>query len=525
MQQVMSPYRAERLSRPLLLFSFAGALIFLYLRTFLLPGTPYLVQGDQVLFFARAARMAHGQVPYRDFFELVTPGTELLYAAAFRVFGVHAWVLQAWTIVLGLVLFWIVIQIGGRILRGPVVLLPALLFLIFDFSTGWDATHHWYSTLAVLIAVFVFTGGASLWRIFTAGALCGIATLFTQTQGVLVFAALIVYLLWLQRSDPQEHGLLVRLSALTLPFGLIVTSVLGYYVCKAGLHTVFFDLVLVPVRYMSSGDVNSPKTYLRQIPPVHSFAEIVRLPPVLFIYAVVPYIYFLGFYRLWRQRAEPMDAIRQPLVLLHLVGLALFLSVASGPRLFRLCTVAPPAIIVLVWLLDRQWPMLRAIRNTLAVVAVAYAFFLTTYRQTQQRSTLTLPLGRTAFTDVQELREFQWISQHTRPSESFFNQASLGLYLSLDNSTATEFVNNDGVTRPEQVAAVLQVFQRYPPHFIVLIPETPDPLKHEDNSGPFRKYVHDNYHLAQTFSFDHNFRHEELWELGRPGETTEPPMR
>lgn len=525
MEQVTSPHRTGPLSRPLLLVSFAGALLFLYLRTFLLPGTPYLAQGDQMLFFARAVRVAHGQVPYRDFFELVTPGTDLLYGAAFRAFGIHAWVMQAWTIVLGLALFWVVIQISGRIFRGPLVLLPALLFLIFDFSTGLDATHHWYSTLTALMAVLVLMGGASLWRIFAAGVLCGIATLFTQTQGVLVFAALIVYLLWLWRSDEQGEGILVRLSALTLPFVLIVASVLGYYVCKAGFHTVFFDLVLVPVRYMSSGDVNSPRTYLRQIPPVHSFSEIVRLPPVLFIYAVVPYVYFFGLYKLWRKRAEPMDAIRQSLVLLHLAGLALFLSVASGPRLFRLSTVAPPAIIVLVWLLDRQRPLLKVARNTLAVVAVAYALFLTSYRQTHQRSTLTLPLGRTAFTDVQEFYEFQWMSQHTHPSEGLFNQVSLGLYLALDNPTATEFIGDDGVTRPEQVAAALQAFRRDPPHFIVLIPERPESLKHESNSGPFREYVHRNYHLAQSFSFGRNSSHDELWELDQPGETTEPPMR
>jgi hypothetical protein len=33
-------------------------------------------------------------VVYRDFFELVTPGTDLLYAAGFKILGVHAWILQ-----------------------------------------------------------------------------------------------------------------------------------------------------------------------------------------------------------------------------------------------------------------------------------------------------------------------------------------------------------------------------------------------------------------------------------------------
>jgi hypothetical protein len=31
----------------------------------------------------------------RDVFELVTPGTEQLYALGFRIFGVHSWVIAA----------------------------------------------------------------------------------------------------------------------------------------------------------------------------------------------------------------------------------------------------------------------------------------------------------------------------------------------------------------------------------------------------------------------------------------------
>jgi hypothetical protein len=47
--------------------------VFLFLRTFLLPATPFAATDDQSLFFARAVRIVQGQVPYRDFFEIVTP--------------------------------------------------------------------------------------------------------------------------------------------------------------------------------------------------------------------------------------------------------------------------------------------------------------------------------------------------------------------------------------------------------------------------------------------------------------------
>jgi hypothetical protein len=519
------PQTTELPSRYLFLLSFAGAFLFLYLRTFLLPATPFVAVTDQALFFARAARIVHGQVLYRDFFELVTPGTDLLYAAAFRLFGIHVWIMQAWAIALGLALSSVITWIASRILRGPVILLPALLFLVFDFNSGLDLTHHWYSTLAALGAVSILTGGASLPRIFAAGSLCGIAALFTQTQGTLTLIALAVYLLWLWRSEARESSVLTPFATLVLPFLLILSCVLGYYLHKAGFRTIYFDLVVFPLKFLSSSEVNSPRTYLHQLPSVHALADLPGLVPYVFIYAVVPYIYLFGFHQLWRSRKTLPTALQQRLVLLHLVGLALFLAIVSGPRFFRLCTVAPPAILICTWLLSQQGSARRLARNLLCVLAIAFALLLPIRRQTQWHATLNLPIGRTAFSDIRVFREFQWLAQRTHPSEPFFNNAALSLYLSLNNPTPSEFVNYDEFTRPEQVAAVIQSLQSDPPHFILLLPPTTNPSDVHDHAAPFRQYVYDNYHLAQTFYVDPDSRYEqELWERGPKSDSQVTPV-
>jgi hypothetical protein len=506
------------LSRAVLGLSVTGAFVFLYLRTFLLPATPFVAIGDQVLFFTRALRILNGQVLYRDFFELVTPGTGLLYALGFRIFGVHAWIMQAWAIALGLALCCVITLIAARIVRGPLILLPALLFLVFDFNSALDITHHWYSTLAVLAAAVVLMGGTSFKRISAAGSLCAIATLFTQTQGTLALLALVVYLLWLKRSQALRE-----LAALLLPFLLIVCCVLGYYVHKAGFKTIFFDLVLFPAKYLSSGEVNSPRTYLRQLPPVHSLSDVLLFVPFVFIYALVPYIYLLGFYQLWRKRGVLSSSVRQHLFLLHFVGLALFLAVATGPRFFRLCTVAPPAILICTWIISQQARAFTLVRNLLWVLAVAFAVLLPFHRQTQWHATLDLPIGRTAFVDPLELHEFASLAQRPHPSDPFFNQSALSLYLSLDNPTASEFVNYDEFTRPAQVTAVIQSLRQRPPRFVMMFPQTSGFSAVHDHSGPFRQYIHDHYHLDQIFYLNRNSRYEELWEIGPV--TADPSQR
>ena len=523
MEEHSATHAAGHLSRALLGLSVTGALLFLYLRTFLLPATPFVAIGDQVLFFTRALRIMNGQVLYRDFFELVTPGTDFLYALGFRIFGVHAWIMQAFAIALGLALCCVITLIAAKIIRGPLILLPAVLFLVFDFNSALDITHHWYSTLAALAAAGVLMGGPGLKRISAAGALCAIATLFTQTQGALALLALMVYLLWLKPSQAQGPGVLKELAALLLPFLLIVCCVLGYYVHKAGFQTIFFDLVLFPAKYLSSGEVNSPRTYLRQLPPVHSLSDVLLFVPFVFIYALVPYIYLLGFYQLWRKRGVLSSSVRQHLVLLHLLGLALFLAVATGPRFFRLCTVAPPAILICTWIISQQARAFTLVRNLLWVLAVAFALLLPFHRQTQWHATLDLPIGRTAFVDPLELHEFASLAQRTHPADPFFNQPALSLYLALDNPTASEFVNYDEFTRPEQVTAVLQSLRQRPPSFVMMFPQTPDFSSAHDHSGPFRKYVHDNYHLDQTFYLNRHSRYEELWEIGPA--TADPSQR
>lgn len=505
---------AGRLSGSILVLFFAGVLAFLYLRTFLLPATPFVATDDRTLFFARAVRVLHGQVPYRDFLEIVTPGTELVYAAAFRLFGIHAWVMQAWGIAIGLVLSSVVTLIASRILRGPLILLPALLFLIFDFNSALDMTHHWYSTLFVLAAVAVLSGGEGIPRVIAAGSLCGVAMLFTQTSGALAVVALVIYLLWLRRSEAGKFSVPVRIAALILPFVLIVSCVLGCYIQKAGFRTLVFDLFVFPIRFMSSADVNQPGTYFRQLHELATSSGVLRLIPVVFIYVLVPYVYFFGLYQLRRQCEVLPASVRKPLVLLHLVGLALFLAVASGPRYFRLCTVAPPAILICIWLLSQPGRVRRLARRLLCVLAIVFAVLFSFHRQTQWHGTLNLPIGRTAFTDVAMYDEFQWLAQRTLPSETFFNNSALGLYLSLDNPTGSEFLTYSDFTRPEEVAAVIQSLRQRPPHFIVLLTESEKPSELYDHAAPFRQFVHENYHLAQIFYVEHSRYGQEVWERG-----------
>jgi hypothetical protein len=66
-------------------FAFAAC----YFRSFIFPDVPLLPSGDQLGFAQAGTRMVAGQLPYRDYFRILPPGTDLAYALMIRLFGPH----------------------------------------------------------------------------------------------------------------------------------------------------------------------------------------------------------------------------------------------------------------------------------------------------------------------------------------------------------------------------------------------------------------------------------------------------
>ena len=52
----------------------------------------FISWADQTLFATNGVRIVGGQMPYRDNFQFVTPGTDLFYAFLFRSFGLRLWI-------------------------------------------------------------------------------------------------------------------------------------------------------------------------------------------------------------------------------------------------------------------------------------------------------------------------------------------------------------------------------------------------------------------------------------------------
>ena len=206
----------------------AGALVasvvFLFLQTFILPNVPRIANGDQGIHLSLAARMLDGQLTYRDYDHFPLPGTDVLYFVLFKLFGVRAWIAPVMLIVLGVSIAWLSIRLSQKVMSGPIVFLPAFLFLTLPFTGFLDATHHWYSVLAGTAALLVVIEKRTNARVAWSGVLWGIATCFAQSAVVAALGT-IVFLIWEHYRVTQRRRLLQKATYFV---GSLVATVLAF---------------------------------------------------------------------------------------------------------------------------------------------------------------------------------------------------------------------------------------------------------------------------------------------------------
>src|SRR5258708_173172 len=102
-----------------------------YLREFVLPNAPVMYWNDQTLFATDGARIVAGQMPYRDYFQFVTPGTDLVYAFLFRHLGLLLLIPNLLMVCVAATAVLLMTLAAGKIIRGSFIALPAPLTLGF----------------------------------------------------------------------------------------------------------------------------------------------------------------------------------------------------------------------------------------------------------------------------------------------------------------------------------------------------------------------------------------------------------
>jgi hypothetical protein len=477
-----------------------------YFREFLFPNTPFLPWSDAVGFLNNGTRIVAGRLPYRDYFAFLPPGMELTYAFLVKEFGARAWIPSLMMVCLAVVTVVVMTLVAGQVMRGLAVVLPGLLLVGLVLPGSMDATHHWFSTIAVLAACLILTVGSSWTRIAAVGILCGIAACYTPNKGALAVLGFIAYLAWRKHEEVTPRSDCWRKCVVLFSLAAAVFIVVNaYFIKAAGLRRWLYCMIVFPVRYYPSVPLNNWRVYGQGLGHIRF-----GMVPFLFVHAAVPLVYVIFFLAIRRRREKEPNQPWNRLFLISLTGMAMFLAIASSPSWKRLSTVSPPALILIAWFLSRPGKVRTVCRIGLGTAALILALAAAVRTQTRWHGYLSLPVGRTAFDDSGRHEEYGYILGRTHPGQLLFGTPPVLFAFGLQNPAPIDVFIPAEYTRPEQVNATIQALETYRVPMLMLNRQMYGQfvaMSASDHLDPLRAYLRQNYRLTRQFE-----NQDELWE-------------
>lgn len=495
---------------------FLSASAFIYLQLFEFPATPIYFEGDHMLPVSNAIRLWGGEVMYRDFFHFAPPGADLYYETLFSVFGIRIWILNFTILLLGVSQIWLIWFFSRSVLPGLSAYLPAVIFLVFGFRQfGIDGSYRLFSVIFVLLAVAVLFGKRSYRNLLIAGALCGLASFFVQTRGVVGIAGISVFLLWENWRDGFDLRQLLK-SGLYVGSAFVATIAFTqfYFAWQGGFDNYYFSLVTFLRKYYASDPLSNSSAYLGALPRLGKYFELYApltalsryardLFPALFIYGLIPWVYGALLLVLWRRRSLlSTRLVDERLIFLCIVGLAMALGV-SAPSSNRFYQVSIPALVIFVWLLNR-WRFTSGLAlpglALLSILGISYAV----QRQVIGKDYLDMPAGRAAFLAEPTFEKYKWIGEHTSSGDVFYEAFHPSFYFPfyLKNPTPIYLVRDSEYTPRFQVDSIVTSLEKQPPQYVVWegqYTKPPDARLPGDNLEPLWQFISTNYERVKEF--------------------------
>lgn len=437
---------------------------------------------------AQALRVLNGELIYRDFFTVVTPGSYYTVAWLFHVFGPGLMVLRWTALATGLGILLTTLVIARRVMSWPFAAAAALLTTVW----GWFlVTPNFYSLQAALLALVALwcclrylDNGRVRW-ILIAGVVMGLTALVKQNVGAYAAIA-IVASLWLSR-DRSVRATAAFIGGMCIP---VLPTLLWLVLSGAGPYLyeswVYYPLAKYPERFA----LPYP-SFFEPLPGHGAFERWVRL--VIYLPVVV---YPLTALVLIRAREH-----RRAVTAIALMGLLLLLQ--SWPRadvphiLFGL----QPTFILLAYLsyvgsrgravttVVMLMPMLLLLWNGYQRTDWEYANYVAYLKADRARGVATVPI------DAQRIDLVtQYIRANTAPDEPIFVVPwAAGFYFLTDraNATRTDFMLFDD---PEAYPCLLaRLDERRPKYVIYGYTWDVDNRHFRDYAAPIDAYIRSRY--------------------------------
>ena len=489
--------------------------------------TNLLDEGSQA---AQALRIMHGELIYRDFFTVVTPGSYYTVAWLFQIFGTNLMVMRWAVLALGLGILIATLIAARRVMAWPFAAAAALMTSVWGWFLVAPNFYSWQAAFCALIALVCYLRSVerpgSMWIIW-AGVAAGITVLVKQNVGVYTAAALLLTM-WLSRVLDSHHDVRQRfnrsirfIAGLCVP---IVPVLLLLIIAGAGPYLyeswVYYPLVKYPQRFalpfpsLSPGlDTIAALITGRLAEPIayETWTKFVLLLPVV----VYPFaLTALGVLAFRCHRRGDVEAARHghALLAVTLVGALTLLQAWPRADVTHILFSLQPTFILFGYLSYCCWqglmrlpgPRLILSAAALLVALAPEAVLLWQgYRRTDWEysnyiAALHVDRGRGILAAGLEAQRIDWVTryltEHSAPDDHVFVVPwAAGFYFLADRSNPTR-VDFMLFEDPEAYPCILARLDQHPPKYVVYGYTWDVDEKHfRDYARPIDQYIRTRY--------------------------------
>lgn len=469
----------------------------------------------------QALRIVNGELIYRDFFTVVTPGSYYTVAWLFQLFGESLIVLRWTALVTGVAIVLASVTAGRRVMAWPFAASAGLLTTVWGWFLG---TPNFYSLEAALLslvalAIYVHAAPAARWLI-AAGIATGLTALVKQNVGAYTAAGLFITI-WASRLFDDRHDLRGRLKMSAQFIGgialVFVPAVLSLVAAGAGPYLyeswVYYPLVKYTERFAQPFPAFLP---LAQDDPFDLWTKLtIYMPTVVYPLTLVAIVILASRYQKTRDAATKDEG--HALLAISAVGMLTLLQAWPRADVTHILFGLQPTFILFGYLLGCGWRALRHVPGPRPVVAVATALValspaLTLLWKGYQRTdweyqnyivAVRTERGAGIFTGGLEAQRIdvvtKYLAEHTAPDEPIFVVPwASGFYFLANrpNPTRTDFMLFED---PELYPCLLARLDQRPPKYVVYgYTWDVDGRRFRDYAAPIDRYIRSRYAIEFT---------------------------
>jgi hypothetical protein len=325
---------------------------------------------DEGIALTGAMRVAAGQIPHRDFHANYGPAQFYTLAGLFKIFGESLLLERLFDLFIKAALITWVYALTSSYCRRTVAVCTSMVAVLWFFGLpNLSGTANVPASLLNLISstliLPVFLSRVSPRRMFTAGVLVGVSTLFRYDTGVAmvgIHACVVIIAIYSRSTSSRLRAIASALWPYLLGFALMIVPPALYYLSVAPFHDFAFDMIVYPSKYYHGGrNLPFPGIDLKGLENLEVYLLVV-------VIAISLYVAFAGLFRARGNDVVSLQSRSEEkkwhglLLTFALLALVMYLKAFVRMSVYQLNLCIIPSLLLIAVLFEHRLLFRRPLR-------------------------------------------------------------------------------------------------------------------------------------------------------------------